>query len=406
MLPSASRLQLAAACAASQSLPGVEESSAASDAGTERHELLAQVLTAPSGVATFVPEHLRAWLDRVREPSAWLCTPETVTELALAYDVATGKARLLGRNLGRHYPELAPTEIPGSLDYLLLEEGRVVVVDLKTGQGDVPHPSRNLQLRFAALAAARYHGVDAARAGILHAPEGREPWWNWATFDAFDLAEIAGELERVVAAVTASREDVAAGRRPRLRVGEHCEWCPARHGCPARVAMAKRLAGEPEAVVQDLKSSLTPETAALALARWQAATKALQEVGNALFAYATEKPIAVGDGRVWGPRTIEREMLDAEKAWPVLVEKYGVAVARECMTLETSKAGIDRGMHLLRESMRGAESRPQGVPPTGKVTLKSLNEDALRLLREAGCVTKKTSKIFDEHPLELPSPSP
>lgn len=402
-LPTASRLQLAMTCPASQALPVVDSAWASGAAGHEKHSALARRLQGPEATPLTYSDETAAWLDALEDETLTeLRHPDTVSELALAYDVATGTARVLGRDLGRHYPETTPTEFVGSFDYVRLSAGCAVVVDLKTGLTDVPHPSRNAQLRLGALAAARYHGVDSARAGILHAPEGRTPWWSWATLDAFELELVASEMTTLADRIGSSRRDVAAGATPRLTVGEHCNHCPARHGCPARVAMAQRLAGEPEKVVLDLKAMLTPDSAALALARWKAAKKALEEVGAALYAYAAESPIPLGDGRVWGPVTSEREVIDAEAAWLVLSETFGVDVARKAMTLETSKAGVDRAMKALRESLRGATTRPAGVPE-GKITIKALNETALAALRAAGAVTTKTTTQYEEHTAALTS---
>jgi len=391
-LPTASKLQLALTCPASQVMPVIDSEWAAGEAGNEKHQQLQDWVTAPRVEG----EALTPWLETVVEHAEQLRDPATVSELALAYDVATGKGRLLGRNLGRNYPETKPTEFYGAFDYVRPSLDEVTVVDLKTGMGEVPHPSRNAQLRFGALAAAQWFGVEYARVGILHAPDGRTPWWSWATLDAFELEVVAGEMKALAERIGYARNDYQRGKTPRLRVGEHCGFCPARYGCPARVAMAQRLAGEPEKVVLDLKAMLTPESAALALARWQAATKAMQEVGAALHAYAAETPIPLGDGRVWGPRASEREVIDAEKAWPVLVAKYGPDVARKAMTLDTSKAGVGRAMQALRESLRGAEHRPPGVSP-GKVTIKGLNEEALTALRAAGCMERKTTKTFEAY---------
>lgn len=409
-LPTASRLQLAATCAASQVLPVVDTAWASGEAGNDRHDALQEALTSPPGVYTAPTPELAAWLEDVLEVAEQLRHPELRSEAAYAYNVAsfdpaTGvpqvPARLLGYHMGRFYKQ-SPSEFAGSADFVLVEPSRVVVVDLKTGMSETPHPSRNQQLRMLALAAARTHGVELARVGILHAAPGQRVWWSWASFDAFDLEEIAIELHSLAQRIGYARSDVARGKTPRLTVGEHCNNCPARHGCPARVAMAQRLAGEPEAVVLDLKAMLTPESAAIALQRWRAAKKAIEEVGSALYAYAKESPIPLGDGRVWGPVTSEREVIDAEKAWSVLEQKYGYRIARAAMTLETSKAGVDRAVHELRESMRGAPQRPQGVHE-GKVTIKSLNEDALKTLREAGCVTTKTVTEYEEHAIALPS---
>lgn len=215
---------------------------------------------------------------------------------------------------------------------------------------------------------------------------------------------MAVDLSRLAERIGWARKAVAAGKTPRLTVGEHCSNCKARHGCPARVAMAKRLIGEPEQVVMDLKMMLTPESAAIALGRWKAAKKALDEVGGALYAYAKEQPIPLGNGLVWGPQSKEREVLDAEKSWLLLEGEYGGKIAKAAMTLETSKAGVDRAMHELREMLRGwpaDKPRPPGVP-AGKVTLKVMNERALELLRKGGAVTTKTITEYDEYPVGPP----
>ena len=386
-LPTASRLQLATTCPASQVLPVVDAAWGAGDKGTERHAALAAVIV---GTEQNPPAEVVAWLDALNDDPATLAPLRgAAPELAYGYTPSTGVARLIGSNVGRNY-NAAPGELAGSADYVLVADSAVTVVDLKTGMGDVPHPSRNAQLRFLALAAARWHGVETARVGILHAPDGRAPWWSWATVDAFELETIALELRTLAERIGYARNDVEKGRTPRLTVGEHCTYCPARHGCPARVAMAQRLAGEPEKVVLDLKAMLTPESAALALARWQAATKALAEVGAALHAYASESPIALGDGRVWGPVTSEREVIDADKAWPVLVAKYGANTAREAMSLDTSKAGLERMARVVRETSSGKAP-----------TLKALTTEALEALRAAGAVTTKKQTRFEEHAIAL-----
>lgn len=387
-LPTASRLQLAMACAASHALPVVDSAWASGDAGNDKHAALAAFVVGDDAAARNATPEAIAWVKTL-EPETLAPIMGAVPEIAYGYTPATGVARLIGTNVGRNY-NAGPGEFAGSADYVLVTEGLVTVVDLKTGMTDVPHPARNAQLRFLALAAARWHGVESARVGILHAPEGRTPWWSWATLDAFELEAVAVELRTLAERIGYARNDVAKGKTPRLVVGEHCAFCPARFACPARVAMAQRLAGEPEKVVLDLKAMLTPESAALALARWKAAMKALQEVGAALHAYASETPIPLGDGRVWGPVVSEREVIDADKAWPVLVAKYGANTAREAMSLDTSKAGLERMARVVRETA-------SGKPPT----LKALTTEALEALRAAGAVRMKKRTEFEEHAIAL-----
>lgn len=401
-LPTGSRLGLAAICAASQVLEVVDTEFATGEAGREKHTGLGSVIEGkplPDALTT----DTKKWVENITEDEALIAPLRgSITEPAFAYDVATGLVRYVGRDVKWRY-NASPTEFAGALDFVKVElvNDTVMVADLKTGQGETDHPIRNWQLRFGALTAARHFGVDNAKLGLLLAPEGRTPRWQWSHLDAFGLEEVALDLNRLAERIGWARRDVAQGKTPRLVVGEHCGNCKARHGCPARVAMAKRLGGEPEEVVMDLKMMLTPQSAAIALARWKAASKALVEVGAALYAYAKEQPIPLGGGLVWGPQQKEREVIDAEKAWFILEEEFGGKVAKAAMTLETSKAGVDRAMHEMREQLRGwpvEKPRPPGVP-AGKVTLKALNEKTLETLRKKGAVTTKTITEYDEHPV-------
>lgn len=369
-LPTASRLGLALTCPASAVLPPVYTRWEAGEDGQAKHEALARRVG--EVVQEETPE-IKAWLDDIDDETLAPIS-RSATEVTFSWRPDTGEARRVGDHLERAYPEDDGVFF-GTADYSELD-AFVQVADLKTGNGDVEPPSRNAQLRFLALAAARYAGADRARVGILHAPEGRT-WWEWADLDAFALEEVAVELRRLADRISYARRDVAAGRMPRLTVGEHCKWCRARHGCPARVAMAQRLAGEPETVVRDLKALLTPETAALALARWSAAKDALKEVGAALYAYAKESPIPLGNGRVWGPVESKRAVIDAAKAWPVLVSLWGPDAARAAMTLETSKAGVGRGVAAAGgEGAKAARLRAamEALEAVGAVGTKTVTE--------------------------------
>jgi len=372
-------------------LPVVDSAWASGGAGHDKHAALAWRIVGPEATPVAIDDATAAWLDALDDETLAPLKGAAV-EVAYAYDITTDRVRCLGANLGRNYGQ-SPSEFAGSADYVRVEGATVTVVDLKTGLSEVPHPSRNAQLRALAFMVARWHAADVARVGILHAPEGRTPWWSWATFDAFELATIGAELRTLAERVEFARRDVEAGKTPRLVVGEHCNNCPARFGCPARVAMAQRLAGEPEAVVMDLKAMLTPESAALALARWKAAKKAVDEVGQALHAYAKESPIPLGDGRVWGPVESQREVIDADRAWPVLVAKYGANTALKAMSLDTSKAGLERMARVVRGTASGKAP-----------TLKAITAEALDALRAAGAVSTKTTTTYEERQVALPEP--
>ena len=57
---------------------------------------------------------------------------DVIAELALAYDVEADKARVIGRDVGRNYGEVLPSEVAMSLDMV----GSKGIVEIKTGH---PH---------------------------------------------------------------------------------------------------------------------------------------------------------------------------------------------------------------------------------------------------------------------------
>ena len=338
-LPTASMHALALTCPASQVLPQAYTRWEAGEVGVDRHAALERRVW---GVVQEETPEVRAWLESIDDETIAHLVGSS-SEVTFSWRPDTGEARRVGDHLERAYPEEDGIYFGTSDYYSVSPSGWIEIVDLKTGNGAVEPPARNAQLRFLALAAARSVGADKARVGILHAT-GERTWWERAELDAFDLEMVAVDLRNLAERIDWARRDVERGQMPRVTVGDHCKWCQSRHGCPARVAMAQRMAGEPEEVVRDLKAMLTPETAKIALDRWRAATDALKEVGAALYAYAKESPIPVGDGRVWGPVESQRTVIDAAKAWPVLVGLWGPEAARAAMTLETSKSGLGRGI--------------------------------------------------------------
>lgn len=385
-LPSASRLQLAMACPASQALGQVDTAWAAGEKGNEKHAALdAHCDSKPPGAA-----HAE-WLAGFDGETIELLKGMRC-EVTYAYDYPTGHARSLGDHLERAYGSANATEYVGTVDYVGVVDTGITIVDLKTGMADVPHPSRNMQLRMLALAACRTHNAEKARVGILHAPEGRQPWMEWATVDAFELQVIATQLRDLAQKIEWARNAADKNKLPWLTAGEHCTYCPARFTCPTRVAMARAMATAPDEYGMSLKHSLDDDAiAGAALARWRAAKKILDEVGSALYARAKERPIPLADGRAWGPKAKETEEIDAEKAWTVLAKEYGPEAARVAMSLDTSKAGVERMVRHLRTTAGLAG------------TLKELHTEALRKLRDAGCVTTKRSEKYEEFTPALPA---
>lgn len=85
--------------------------------------------------------------------------------------------------------------------------------------------------------------------------------------------------------------------------------------------------------------------------------------------------IAMPDGRLYGIRTKKgNEVIDAEKAFPVLEGKYGIVAALAATKKEISKASLKASLSL---------AKPEDQ------TLAAAEREALKLLRDAGAVSNR-----------------
>lgn len=334
-LPTASGLQDAATCPASAVLPVIPSKHPAGDTGTDRHELLVTALEAVRAGRTFETQNPveQRWLDAVFEHPFVAELTGYAPEVAYGYDVESGEAWCWGRIPPRQYPAHAPTTICGTADYVLADEERVVIVDVKTGRREVPSPKRNLQLKALALAAAKFHGVFEARTAILHATADGDAVWveHGPTWGLVDLMEIAEEFRQLHLELNAPK--------PRVVTGPHCNLCNAIASCPAQAAVINRWAGAPEAAPDDVTALLTPETAAHAYRRLQGVKAAVKKAESALYAWANHNTIHLGGDEFFGQHEKTTEVFTRE-SFAVLATELDADKALEAFDLETSKTAI------------------------------------------------------------------
>lgn len=187
---------------------------------------------------------------------------------------------------------IGSTEAWGTGDAVLLTDDEIIVIDLKTGQGERVEAEGNTQLMLYALGALAAHPdrkFKTVRIIICQPRAGGTTEWT-TSVDA--LIAFAGVAERAVDAVETAalcRDDLDLQRY--LVPGEkQCRWCPAAATCPA---LRESVAG--------VVFSTTPATPD---------------------EFADEKPLPVND------QTIEPWLSAAMKAAP-LVEHWLKAVRAE-----------------------------------------------------------------------------
>lgn len=370
MLPTASGLTRALRCPASCRLPqATREAGAPALTGTQVHTFLETVYQRGREGALQAVTDERAYricaaLDLSTLPigdgTTW------ASEVAFGWDLATGNAREVGRNVGRGYPT-KPGELYGTADLVALSPDRqtVYVLDVKTGRGWMPSAQESAQLRFLAMAACATYGASQAEVGHLHVREDGSTYLERGSLDALELDLFAEQLRTLAAQVEA--------REGALAEGPWCKYCPAFSSCPAKVALACASVNAP--------AQLTPETAAAAWNRMKEVRQVLDRVEEVLREYATTQPVPLGNGMVLAPVESSRDELDGAKVYATMAKLYGPEVAQASVELDASKKSVDRAVRLVAEGLKAKGE---------KVTLKALNEKTLEAVRQAGGLTTRT----------------
>lgn len=323
----ASALPRAFRCPGSLVLPEARTSSAWATAGTDRHAEQEHAIDA--GDLSTMPDKVRRLI------------PADATsiraEVAVAYDVATGAGRELGVGLERAYGDLAPFEIPGTIDLLVLAPGRALVADWK-GVEEVDEPAANEQTTLYALAVARAYGLDDVTVAIGYLVTGRV---EYATLDVFELDTFGERLRRLHLDVAAAARRIDGGALPDVSDGAHCKYCPAQHVCPAKVALVHRMASGVELDQLALLRPLDADLARVAYDRVQAAKAMLKKIEAAIYAYASENTLDLGGGNFLGSfRKVGNEKLDGAKVYAAARDLYGRDFADAAVVISATKARI------------------------------------------------------------------
>ena len=378
-LISASAIERVDACAPSAALPRVYRDTDAGQRGDDIHAFLCRLGqgTARDTALASVPEAHRGVCAELPDPGRGEC------EVAFAYDVVSGKARILGSDIDRQYGKLPPTEIPGTADHISMSGDVLTVMDYKTGHGEVTPARENLQLHFLALCATKAYGASKARVVLRFIHDDGGTHDDSHDLDAFDLADTAARLRKIYDRVKYAQRDIEQGKTPPLHEGAHCKYCPAKSGCPAKIGWLVRLTA-PDAVKQKFGALLTGETAAQAYEVWKRIDDVKKDLDAQLYAWARENPIDLGNGRVFGLTTSEREYLDGQTVFRVLSELHGASVANEAVELSATKTSLEKALKTVA---------PRGA-------LAGFKREALKRIGDADGIQVKVTETIKEHTRE------
>lgn len=384
------------ACPTSLALPHASFETDDAERGTAIHAFLEDLSSKDYDAAlAALPEEWRDVVAAVDlEGLDELLAVPGSAEVALAYDVATGTARELGRGVGRRYDDVRPTEIPCALDRVFVKpdrEGRRrrgVVLDWKTGWATRSRRAGDdWQLRFGALAAARAFDLQEVDVLLVHVGSGR-PWIQRATLSPWGINLAAADVADVYRRARAVLADVEAGKIPgEYRMGSWCTYCPAKRFCPAQLSLLRGLVSGDE--LDDL-TRFRPIPIDLAADGWrrlQQAKKLIQLVEGTILGIARDTPLYLGPGpegthRWLAPRVVRgNESLDGDVAYDVLVEHFGDEIGEGVAQIATKTVATKKDV----------EAAIRGVTPRGKGA--GAVREVLEKIRARGGAKRGDSRI-------------
>jgi PD-(D/E)XK nuclease superfamily protein len=382
--PTFSSLERSLRCPGWLALPHVNTTSPYAERGTAIHEYLEAIQGGadPAAALEAVPEEWRsicAAIDIDRLPKG------LAAEVAFAYDVESGKARELGRSLGRNYTGLGPTEIAGTLDVVGVSEDAVYVLDWKTGWTDVPLPASNFQLRVGGLAAARAYRKGLAVLELGRIKENGAVWKpEPAELDDFDLDAFAAEVRPVLARVRAAQEQAfERGGDPDVTVGPWCKHCPAWQACPAQATLIARVASGADFDAFEAMKPMTKQTAGLAWAKAKEIDRLNERLKAACHAALDELgELELPSGMLLRTVLAEgNEQLDGRVVYQVLREMHGQELAEAAIEIDASKASITRA---LKAAAATGAIAPRSQAKVERVILQTIRDrgGAKKPLRE------------------------
>ncbi len=358
-LTSGSAVERAMICPSSVALPHVRHETEWNARGTVIHEYLEAVSAVgrDAALAMIADPNDREVCDEI-DLTGLEGVLGLAAEVSLAYNVATGTARELGRGAGRAYGDVGIDEVPCTLDVLgetvIGDVRRGFVADYKAGFRTQRAARDVVQLDFGALASARAYNFDLVEVQLIQVREGIKPWIDRRVIEGFEIDMFAELIHDKHAEWKQLRAEYDAGIVPKnFTTGSHCDMCAAREFCPAQSTIVRGLLVDGNQTASVYLDALGDAELADLWRKLAIAQSALSNLKKRMIGLASSRAIKLGDGKPGHERWLTavisegRAKLDGEHVFDLIATMHDEDVATLATTITTTKELIDSAIKTV-----------------------------------------------------------
>ena len=321
-------------------MPQIQSTSLAAERGTAIHAFLAACQRDREQALKQIPPDKFEWREVCEAVDIESLPTALAAEVSYAVNATTGECIVLGQMLNRNYPDLPPEWIFGTADTVGSTSNHGFVGDWFTGRGPMDKAD---QLDFLAFALSKVENCTEVETAAIRIRDDGSHWFERRVLDEIDLAAIALRLKTLVSRIEAARTEPLA----HLVEGEHCQFCPAKLSCPAKVTLLRGLHDGSAIAALENMIPLDKHTLGEVWERLHACKTLLNRIERACYAAFGSLGEAVTGNAIYR-QVIEpgNERIDCEKAMNAISHAVpnGIELALACTQPTMTKKSLGEGV--------------------------------------------------------------